>query len=199
MKLSTVIVVAFAALQAPTVAFADKTHSATPTEILALKQDDCEEKNAKGLRSKGCQESLGKALRSNGENTSKGLRSVNICPFGEMYVEVDIFTDEFPGETSWEVYDRFTGDIYMASGSFTKPNEYYIGEGACVPDHCDVVLAVYDTYGDGLRSMDFETFMDGSYAVYVNQYYDTSLIASSPSNEDFVEEHRSFCPDPSTY
>jgi hypothetical protein len=211
MKLFLINLTIIAALYAPMDSvFADKIGVKSPTEIIADKVTLCDKENKglRGIRSAACTGNpQAKALRTaninaqdNADKDSKGLRNIPIitaadCGPNEMFVEVDIFTDEFPTEISWEVYDRVTLRTYMIGGSYTTPNEYTIVDGACVPDTCDVAFAIFDSYGDGLRSFNFPQFEDGYYNVFVNEDYDHPLLTSH-SNGDFLVERRSFCPFP---
>jgi hypothetical protein len=70
--------------------------------------------------------------------------------FNEVYVE--LFTDSYPGETSWEVIGT-DGLVYMSGDGFTE-NYTLLVDSTCVPSDEYMTLNLYDSYGDALMSGD---------------------------------------------
>ena len=92
------------------------------------------------------------------------------CPVGQSDVEITINTDQFGGETSWELRDM--GGGILASAAVLASSSTIV-TNVCVP--CDqsptaYTFEIFDTYGDGICC----TFGNGSYTVTE----DGNLVAS---------------------
>ena len=77
----------------------------------------------------------------------------------DTIVDLIITTDDFPGETTWEVYDLTNDDpVLVASGGPYDAAGAEIEEQLCLATG-DYGVVVYDSYGDGI--------VDGGYEVFV--------------------------------
>ena len=63
-------------------------------------------------------------------------------------VNLEILTDEFPNETTWEVFDADNVLIY-SGGPYADESTLYIETLCLDPDGC-YTMAIYDTYSDGI-------------------------------------------------
>jgi hypothetical protein len=86
------------------------------------------------------------------------------CPESEMRIE--ILTDSYPTETSWDVYDQY-GAAIIASGAPVGSATLNVWE-FCVETNGCYDFTIYDSYGDGI-------FSPGYYEVY----FDDVLVASN--------------------
>ena len=73
-----------------------------------------------------------------------------ICNEEENIVLMELQTDPYPTETSWDLISE-TGDTLYVASNFTAQNTLY-ADSVCVPNDQEITLHVYDTYGDGLTS-----------------------------------------------
>jgi len=93
-----------------------------------------------------------------------GLLSVygTTCPgpCEESTVEIEILTDDWPSETTWEITDHYTGEVICSGGPYGQPNTIYT-EICCIGFADCVDFTIYDSYGDGI-------FAPGGYAVYLD-------------------------------
>ena len=82
---------------------------------------------------------------------------------------IRITTDDYPGETSWDLYTS-SGEYIdgIAQGNLTSTNTVYSWDIELQPD--DYVFTIYDAWGDGICCL----YGSGEY----NLYLDGSLIAS---------------------
>ncbi len=86
------------------------------------------------------------------------------CP--EATIDIEILTDDYPGETVWEVTEYYTGMVVCSGGPYDRANTLY--RECCCIDYEDCVdFTIYDSYGDGILA-------PGGYAVY----YDGELVYS---------------------
>jgi len=84
-----------------------------------------------------------------------------ICAANEKKIRVEIKTDNYGQDTSWEITnDR--GTVVLKNDRTYKPNDEDTSE-ACLQDRKRYSLAVYDTYGDGMCC----DYGRGSFAVKV--------------------------------
>jgi PKD repeat protein len=63
-------------------------------------------------------------------------------------VIVDLLTDNYPGETSWNMVNAVTGDTIATSPAYPLANSTFL-DTLCIPDGCYYFI-MYDTYGDGI-------------------------------------------------
>ena len=105
---------------------------------------------------------------------------------------VDVFTDDFPGETTWELKDKCNNDqVVISRCTFPEENTQYSDEYCVPPGGYEYVI--YDSFGDGFCIEDDGTpVCSGNYEVY----YDGNLEKSGGNNA-FSFESASFgdCPD----
>ena len=94
------------------------------------------------------------------------------CAANEQEFFISITTDNWPGETSWQLVDQNGGGWYINPGDLTQSNTTYTWS-ICVPDTNCYTFTIFDSYGDGICC----DFGNGSY--FVN--YGGSQIASGGS------------------
>ena len=63
------------------------------------------------------------------------------CPVDSVEIEVFILPDDYPGETSWDLWDN-NGNL-LAEGD-------EIGTSLCVDLNSCLIFTIYDSYGDGI-------------------------------------------------
>ncbi len=107
--------------------------------------------------------------------------SSNACEPNEISVFVKIHTDDFGGETSWEVKDNM-GVVYYQSG-FNQYNDNTLYETeVCVPNDVCLIFAIYDKFMDGIEWPGyFEVTVDGQ-----------MWIDNTPFTIDYFDEYN--CP-----
>jgi hypothetical protein len=71
------------------------------------------------------------------------------CP--EALILIEIMTDPYPTETTWEVTDYYTGAVVGSGGPYDQANTLYT-EGVCVPYDGCWNFTIFDSYGDGIYS-----------------------------------------------
>jgi hypothetical protein len=72
------------------------------------------------------------------------------CAEGTNMVLMELQTDPYPEETSWNLI-TVEGDTLAVFDGFEEGNTLY-SDSVCVPDDLDIIFNIYDTYGDGLTS-----------------------------------------------
>ena len=72
------------------------------------------------------------------------------CP-GKL-IEVDIKTDNYPGETSWTMTKTATGSVVgsMAQGAYSEQNTWYPTKYYCDTNNDEFAFTINDSYGDGI-------------------------------------------------
>ena len=71
------------------------------------------------------------------------------CNENEIYFEMELLTDNWGNETSWELLDSSKKIVAsMPRSSYHKPNHQY-SESGCFPKDC-YTFYVYDKWGDGI-------------------------------------------------
>ncbi|MFK7774362.1 MAG: S8 family serine peptidase [Saprospiraceae bacterium] len=73
-------------------------------------------------------------------------------------ITVNVLTDDYPGETSWSIFDDMGNEIVTGGGYSQQATNY--STVACVPFGC-MDFVIYDSYGDGICC----GFGQGSYQV----------------------------------
>ncbi len=81
-------------------------------------------------------------------------------PCEEATVEIEIVTDIWPTETTWELIDHDTGALLCAGGPYAEPSTLHTATCCIGFDDC-VDFTIYDSYGDGV-------FAPGGYAIYLD-------------------------------
>jgi PKD repeat protein len=80
---------------------------------------------------------------------------------GNHVIGIDIMTDGYPAETSWDIVDYFSGSI-IATGEPTNTNALHEWD-IDVPTS-DYTFTIYDVYGDGICC----SYGSGYYTIYVD-------------------------------
>jgi hypothetical protein len=93
------------------------------------------------------------------------------CPAGQDKIIVDLTTDLWPDEITWEIYEREVG-LIASAGPYSSPNTNYVYE-ICVDQGGCYDWYIYDSYGDGGAAYDL--------------YYDGTLVHSSSGRYGFGE------------
>merc|ERR1740124_304917 len=98
-----------------------------------------------------------------------------ICNDSEIPVilRVDITTDRWPSETSWNVTNILTSQIVFEGNSYTNKNSLHSKTHPVCPQNC-FLFTVYDMIGDGLNDgyyIDYGNY-PGSYQVF----FDNNLV-----------------------
>ena len=73
-------------------------------------------------------------------------------------ISVNVLTDDYPGETSWSIFDA-SGNEIVTGGGYSQSGTNY-SDVVCVPFGC-LDFVIYDSYGDGICC----GFGQGSYEV----------------------------------
>ena len=81
------------------------------------------------------------------------------CAPNATEIVISITTDNYPGETSWELVDQ-TGSGYMNANALTQSNTTYTWS-ICVPTSNCYSFTIFDSFGDGICC----TWGSGSYNV----------------------------------
>lgn len=85
------------------------------------------------------------------------------CAETESTLVVEILTDDYPGETSWEVI--MDGEVVMSGGPYAENSTLY-ADTLCFPfsDEPCIQFEIFDSYGDGMCC----DFGAGGYNVYLD-------------------------------
>jgi hypothetical protein len=97
---------------------------------------------------------------------------------------IDLVTDDWPGETTWDVVDQSTSQIVCSGGPYANANTQYI-EVCCLDSTGCYDFNIYDSYGDGGASYDL--------------YFNDVLFYSSDGDYGFGESVQYIgngCPEP---
>ncbi|MFK8005402.1 MAG: S8 family serine peptidase [Saprospiraceae bacterium] len=73
-------------------------------------------------------------------------------------ISVNVLTDNYPGETSWSIFDDSGNEIVTGGGYSQQATNY--SDDVCVPFGC-MDFVIYDSYGDGICC----SYGQGSYEV----------------------------------
>ena len=115
------------------------------------------------------------------------------CLAGYDQIKVELLTDNYPQETSWNLYSN-TGAILLSSQTGMGVTTFY-ADSICVPTGTCVKFVIQDSYGDGICC----NYGVGNYTLSVNgavadsggqfSYSSTSYVNCPPgsySNDAFV-------------
>lgn len=97
---------------------------------------------------------------------------------------VDVFTDGFPEETTWELVDDATGALVASGGPYDIINEHFITEVCVSPDAC-LTMTIFDSYGDGVNSFFSD---DGNYTITD----ENGILLAQLMEIDFGDEESNF-------
>lgn len=123
-------------------------------------------------------------------NNLKELNIENGIATGNSHLKIELLTDSYPDETTWELLDE-NGNIVASSpnGGYSTPEvlyeyEFYLDALGCYE------LFLYDEYGDGLSSSQWGG-EDGSFhAYFVNDDgTDGDIIINYNGDYDFAQLH----------
>ena len=85
------------------------------------------------------------------------------CGNGFNTISLDVFSDSYPTETSWDITNG--GGTILASGSFTGAAGTLMSFEYCIPDSIDcITFNIHDSYGDGICC----TYGNGYYLLKIN-------------------------------
>ena len=98
-----------------------------------------------------------------GYSTACGPYELNIWMEGgcDEFIVVDIFTDEYPSETTWEVIERVSGTVVGSGGPLSDPETQHHWEVCGDPALC-YDFYIYDAFGNGICCLNGE----GHYEIY---------------------------------
>ena len=108
---------------------------------------------------------------------------------GEMIV-IDLLTDTYSDETSWEVTDNETSNVLYSEDSFSD-NEHHITE-MCLGGGC-YTFTIYDSYGDGMGGSLWEPD-DGSVLI-TNTSTSEEILNFNGGADEWAEHSVEFCID----
>ncbi len=79
-------------------------------------------------------------------------------------IHLELKTDSYPTETTWEVVDESTGDVLFDGGPYTngEKNEVVFDEDMTLPASGCYSFTCYDSYGDGLTGSGYYKLYDAS-------------------------------------
>ena len=82
--------------------------------------------------------------------TPKPTAAPATCP-SALTLNIQIVTDNFPGETSWEIVNKATSQVVVskAQGSYTEGGKTY-SESFCATSGITYIFRMKDKYGDGI-------------------------------------------------
>ena len=84
------------------------------------------------------------------ENTSNDTGSSNFSSVGSgSTVTLDILTDNYPAETTWEIIDQTNSSTVASGGPYTGTQTNY-AQDICLANGC-YELIFYDSFGDGMQ------------------------------------------------
>ena len=118
-------------------------------------------------------------LDQNADNDSAS-RNVTVTTEG-LTVSLELFTDFYPEETTWEVLDE-NGEILYEGGPYASGLQLYTEEFCLLDEKC-YTFVIYDSYNDGL-------FVPGTYSILDED----GNVLTSMINGNFGEvEFNEFC------
>ena len=84
------------------------------------------------------------------------------CVGCEKFVNIEIFTDNYPSETTWELVDKGTGQVVGSAGPLGDSLTLHTWDVCIDPIGGCYNFTIYDSYGDGICC----DYGDGWYSVY---------------------------------
>ncbi|HXH18705.1 MAG TPA: hypothetical protein VNJ07_06440, partial [Chitinophagales bacterium] len=84
------------------------------------------------------------------------------CP--ESTVALQIFTDNYPEETSWQLVDRSSGFIIAQDNLTGQPDQTLVTYEICVAANGCYTFTIFDSFGDGICC----SFGNGYYNLYLD-------------------------------
>ncbi|MFL3008387.1 MAG: PKD domain-containing protein, partial [Candidatus Neomarinimicrobiota bacterium] len=104
---------------------------------------------------------------------------------GDHLVGIDIMTDNYPGETSWELTDYYSGAVVASGGPLSDANSLYNWE--IYVETSAYYFTIFDSFGDGICC----TYGSGYYTVYSDGYEIATSQFSGASESVFINFTRS--------
>ncbi len=92
------------------------------------------------------------------------------CGPGEVAITIEIMTDDYGSETSWEVTNADTGDVICEGPATAYESNTLYTEECCVDPAGCYNFTIFDSFGDGICC----SYGEG----YYNVYYDSTLVGS---------------------
>ena len=93
----------------------------------------------------------------------------NLCTIDQIEVTVEVFTDKYPHETTWEFRNASNGVVEASGGNYSNQYSRY-EEKVCLAetDTCtgtNYTFTIHDRYGDGICCLEgignYSVFLDG--------------------------------------
>ena len=75
--------------------------------------------------------------------------TISSCSAGEREVRLDLLTDNYPGETTWELSNACTNEEIASGGPYSSQGTGY-SELVCVPENGSYSFTIFDSWGDGI-------------------------------------------------
>jgi len=92
-------------------------------------------------------------LKPHGSQVPTGSSEATVfevgCLSGMEMITVDILTDRYPGETTWELKETITGTIMYAGGPYSELETQHF-EHMCITQGGLYDFSIFDSYGDGI-------------------------------------------------
>jgi len=111
------------------------------------------------------------------QNTSNDTAYYRVIT-GNGLITVDVWTDNYPSETYWEIYNNYTYDLYGSAESMTDTNAFYTTD-MCVDTNLCYGFTIFDEYGDGMAPPAYyEIFFNGNSVAYDDDF--TGLFEEVP-------------------
>lgn len=106
------------------------------------------------------------------------------CPGGEVLLEIDILTDNYAYETSWEL-TNLDGDVIGSDSYGDDDDDSTFHYEFCVPEEGCTFFTIYDDFGDGICC----SYGEGYYSVSIDG---TEVADGGDFNSEYTEEFN--CP-----
>ncbi len=107
---------------------------------------------------------------------------------GQMVV-VDVLTDCYPEETTWQLVNDATSEIIYSEGPFDGENSHNIKE-MCLADGC-YTFTIFDSWGDGMSGSSWSNPADG--LVTITNTSTSEVYMNFPAGSDWSEHSTQFC------
>ena len=82
----------------------------------------------------------------------------------QYQIAIDILTDDWGSETSWQITDIITGDVLCSGGDYDNNTLYH--EYCCLGRFNCVDFTIYDAYGDGINPPGGFTIRHDGFMIY---------------------------------
>lgn len=115
------------------------------------------------------------------------LSHMNLSTGSTTEIHIEVTTDCYPTETSWQIFDEF--GTLVASGDYSLPETFHT-DVVSLPEGC-YTFTLYDSYGDGLQGTQFGCASDGNaqvFSVFPGTEEEASLIYANLGENNFSAE-----------